>query len=95
MCLRISGIFAMTTHRHAEANNPYIEEFDVDRETNYIMYLDANNVYGWAMSQPLPLGNFGWLSQGEIDNLDVLNIPDDGGEGVHFGSRFRIPKRFA
>ena len=36
-------------------------EFDPDEKTNYLQYLDANNLYGWAMSQPLPTGGFRWV----------------------------------
>ena len=36
-------------------------EFDPDEKTNYLQYLDANNLYGWAMSQPLPTGGFSWV----------------------------------
>ena len=43
-------------------NNPYMgSEFDPDEKTNYLQYLDANNLYGWAMSQPLPTGRFRWV----------------------------------
>ena len=36
-----------------------------------IMYLDANNLYGWAMSQFLPTGNFKWLTEKQINNLNL------------------------
>ena len=54
----IRGGISQAVHRYASANNPYMEEYDKNRETNYIQYLDANNLYGWAMSQPLPTGEF-------------------------------------
>ena len=41
-------------------NNPYLEDYNPDQETSYIMYFDSNNLYGWAMSQPLPVGGFHW-----------------------------------
>ena len=43
-----------------------MEDYDPEEEASSIQYLDANNLYGWAMSQPLPAGNFMWLSQDEI-----------------------------
>ena len=45
------------------------------------MSLDANNLYGWAMSQPLPASGFVWLTEDEITDLDILNIADDASEG--------------
>ena len=54
------------------ANNPYMgSEYDPSRPTKYLQYLDANNLYGWAMSQPLHAGGFRWVdvSPAEIDEL--------------------------
>ena len=42
------------------------EAFDPEGETTCLQYLDANNLYGWAMSQPLPVKNFRWLDDDEI-----------------------------
>ena len=58
----LRGGISYIAHRHAEANNKYIRNYDPDKLSSYIMYLDANNLYGWAMSQPLPYGNFRWVS---------------------------------
>ena len=44
------------------------EEFDPDASTKYLAYLDANNLYGWAMCNPLPVGNFAWMSDSELKN---------------------------
>ena len=52
-----------SVNRWAKANNPYMgSEFVLDKPTRYLQYLDANNLYGWAMSQPLPTGGFKWVS---------------------------------
>ena len=49
--------------RYAKANNPYLQYYDPVKDTSYILYLDANNLSGWAMSQPLPVGNFRWAKK--------------------------------
>ena len=47
-------------HRYAKANNKYMKSYDKNKESSYIQYLDANNFYGWAMTQKLPLDGFKW-----------------------------------
>ncbi|KAL9979617.1 hypothetical protein ACROYT_G017300 [Oculina patagonica] len=56
----IRGGISMVSRRHAKANNPYVEGYDPSQPKKYIMYLDANNLYGWAMSKPLPKSGFRW-----------------------------------
>ena len=57
----------MITHRHSIANNKYMKNYDPSKESKYIMYLDANNLYGYAMSQPLPTDGFRWMDLSELD----------------------------
>ena len=56
----IRGGISMVSKRHAKANNPLISDYDESKPNSYIMYLDANNLYGWAMSKPLPKSGFKW-----------------------------------
>ena len=65
----IRGGISTITNRYAKANNKYMKTFNPEKPSSYIMYLDANNLYGWAMSQPLPVGGFKWLSPNEIENM--------------------------
>ena len=53
-------LFVEKGRHYCKANNPYLEDYNQDKEASYIMNLDANNLYGWAMSQHLPVGNFAW-----------------------------------
>ena len=57
----LRGGISYIAHRHAEANNKYMKNYDPRKVSSYISYLDANNLYGWAMSQPLPYRNFKWI----------------------------------
>ena len=57
---RIGGGICHARHRYAKANNKYMKNYDENKESLYIQYLDANNLYGWAVSQKLPVGGFKW-----------------------------------
>ena len=66
----IRGGITQSIHRWAAANNPYMgSEYDPSQPTKYLQYLDANNLYGWAMSQPLPTGGFHWVEFNEDKDL--------------------------
>ena len=54
------GIF-QAIRRYAKANNKYMKNCDKDIISLYLMYLDAKNLYGWAMSQKLPVNGFKWV----------------------------------
>ena len=68
----IRGGISTVMGRYAKANNPYMDDYDPKVPTSYIQYLDANNLYGWAMSQSLPVGKFKWLSEKEIKSYEKL-----------------------
>ena len=69
------GIRGGITHiskRYAEANNKYMKNYNPNEESSYIQYLDANNLYGWAMSQQLPTHGFKWMK--DITEEKVMEI---------------------
>ena len=62
----IRGGISMIAKRYEEANNEYMKSYDSDLPTKHIIYLDANNLYGWAMLEPLAIRGFQWMSDSEI-----------------------------
>ena len=63
----IRGGISMISNRHGKANNSYMDdEYDDKRATKYITYLDANNLYGWAMCKPLATHGFKWMDDDEL-----------------------------
>ena len=66
----IRGGISMISNRYGEANNKYMgKRYNKNKLSKYLMYLDANNLYGCAMSEKLPTHGFKWLSSGEMENL--------------------------
>lgn len=80
----LRGGIAMISKRYAKANNPYLNDYDPGQPSNYLMYLDANNLYGWAMCQPLPTHDFCWLTTKERETLDINAILHEGYTGFVF-----------
>ena len=66
----IRGGISYINHRHAKANNKYMTDYNDKEESSYIIYLDANNLYGHAMSQPLPYKGFTWMVKDVIEKLN-------------------------
>ncbi|MEW8615643.1 MAG: DNA polymerase, partial [Candidatus Thiodiazotropha sp.] len=75
------GGISMVSKRHAKANNPGVDDYDPKKPSSHILYLDANNLYGWAMSQPLPTGAFRWEEDCELLAKTIADHPADDSEG--------------
>ena len=65
----IRGGVSMVSNRYGKANNKYMgDKFVASKVSKYIQYLDANNLYGWAMSKSLPTHGFKWMDENELVN---------------------------
>ena len=76
------GGVSYIANRYGKANNKHMKNYDEKAPSKYIMYLDANNLYGWAMSQYLPTGNFKWLSQNQIEKTNLGKYTENSKKGL-------------
>ena len=75
----IRGGITQAVHRYASANNPCMEgQYDPEKESSYLQYLDANNLYRWVMSQLLPTVRFRWISIKPNDISRLAKVKDKG-----------------
>ena len=94
----IRGVIYHSIRRYAKANNKYMKNYNNNEESSYIQYLDANNLYGWAMSKKLPVNGFKWIDNNEtaepIINEDFIkNYDENNDKGYIFEVDVKYPKR--
>ena len=77
------GGMCQAIHRYANADNKYMKNRDKNIESSYLMYLDANDLYGWAMFQKRPAGSFEWIkdlpqfNESFVKNYDEKSVIRD------------------
>ncbi|XP_068720593.1 uncharacterized protein [Montipora capricornis] len=76
------GGISYIANRYGKSNNKYMKTYDEKAPSKYIMYLDANNLYGWAMSQYLPTGVFRWMTKNHIDKIDLAKYTENSNKGL-------------
>ena len=81
-------------YRYAKANNKYIKNCNKNIESSYLMYLDANNLYGWAMSQKLPLNGFKWIKNvSKFNEIFIRNYDENNDKGYFLEVDVDYPKK--
>ena len=86
------GGISYITNRYGKANNKYMREYNEKAPSKYIMYLDANNLYGWAMSQYLPTGGFKWMTDKQINKIDLAKYNENSEKGLILEVDLEYPK---
>ena len=71
------GSISYIAKRYSKANNKYMESYDISKESIYIIYLDAIDLYGWAMIRCLPYSGFKWLNQEEISDFCLNSVSEN------------------
>ena len=66
----IRGSICAAITKYKKANNKYLKNYDNTKPSSYLMYVDANNLYGYAMSKKLPTGDFQWIEDISIFTED-------------------------
>ena len=89
----IRGGICHAIHRYEGASNKYKKHYDKNKESSYIQYLDANNLYGWAMSQKLPVDGFKWkINMLKFNEEFIKNYDEDRDKGYIFEVDVEYPK---
>ena len=90
----IRGGMCHAIHRYAKTNSKYMKNYDEKEESSYIQYLDANNLYGWAMSQKLPVSGFKWKKNiSTFIEEFIKNYDEDGNKGYILEVDVTYPKK--
>ena len=78
----IRGEICNSIYRYAKTNNKYMKDYDKNKESSYLQNWDVNNLYGWGMSQKLPVNNFMWRKDTSQSNEDFIkNYNEESHEG--------------
>ena len=89
----IRGGICQAIHRYAKANNKYMKNYDKDIISSYLMYLDTNNLYGWAMSQKLPVNGFKWVEKlSRFNEIFIKNYNENSDIGYFLEVDIDYPK---
>ena len=90
----IRGGICHSIHRYAKSNNKYMKDYDESKESSYIQYLDANNLYGWAMSKRLPVNNFKWIEDtSKINEEFIKNYNENSSKEYILEVDVKYPKK--
>ena len=80
----IRGGICHSVYWYAKANNKYMKDYDKNKESSHLQYWDGNNLFGWEMSQTLPVYNFEWIKDTSQFNKEFIKSYDEESDGGDF-----------
>ena len=87
------GGTCQATHSYVKANNKYMKNYDKDKESSYLLYVDANNLYGWSMCKTLPVSDFKYIDDISIFTEDFIkNYDENNDKGYIFVVDVEYPR---
>ena len=89
----IRGGICHSINRYAKANDKYMNDYDKNKESSYLKYQNINNLYGWVMSQKLPVNNFKWVEDiSEVDESFIKSYNGESDEGCFLELNIQYPE---
>ena len=89
----IRGGICQAILKYAKANNKYTKNYDKNTASSYLIYLNANNSYGWAMSQKLPVNDFEWVKKlSKFNECFIKNYDENKDKGYFLEVDVEYPK---
>ena len=80
----IRGGMCQSAHKYANANSKYMKNYDKSIGSSYLIYLDVNNLYGWAISQKVPINDFKWVTNLSRFNENFIKSYNENSDIGHF-----------
>ena len=80
----IKGGIYHSLHQYAKANKKYMKDNDKNKESLYLQYWDVNNLFGWAVSQKLPVNDFEWIEDASQINEDLIKNYNEESDNGYF-----------
>ena len=88
----IRGGISQAIHKYAKSNNKYMNSYNKNLISSFLQYQDANNLYGWAMSKKLPIGNFNWDNTNSYTEEMIKNYDENIKYGALLEADIEHPK---
>ena len=90
----IRGGICHAIYRYAKASDKYMKNYNKDKAESFLQYLDGNNLYGWEMSQKLPVSGFRWKkNMSKFTEEFIKNYDEDSDKGYILEVDVKYPKK--